>query len=98
MFHYIVSNWVAFGAFVFGLYWMLQSLCIRVFYRSRVFVLGVKEIVYFSIVSLPGICIGHYRNCVFVYCIVAALSDQTALSSYRAASVRCRLFSFRIKM
>ena len=44
VFHYIVSNWVAFGAFVFGLYWMLQSLCICVFYRSRVFVFVLKSL------------------------------------------------------
>ena len=44
VFHYIVSNCVAFGAFVFGLYWMLQSLCICVFYRSRVFVFVLKSL------------------------------------------------------
>ena len=72
MFDYIVSNWVAFGAFIFGLYWVLRSLCTCVFlylcicvfvyscicvlYRCRVciwVVVGVTELVYLCIVSLP---------------------------------------------
>ena len=44
------------AAFVFGFYWVLRSSCICVLYRCRVciwVVVGVTELVYLCIVSLP---------------------------------------------